>query len=82
LSRKSLSIIVDYYINQWYNVYKGGGHMPTYLTIEDVAELFKINRSTVYLWMERGMPSRKIGKTRRFIKEEIEEWFDNQGLIS
>jgi len=56
--------------------------MPTYLTIEDVAELFKINRSTVYLWMERGMPSRKIGKTRRFIKEEIEEWFDNQGLIS
>jgi excisionase family DNA binding protein len=52
--------------------------VPTYLTIEQVAELFKINRSTVYLWIDRGMPSVKIGKTRRFIKEEIEEWISKQ----
>lgn len=52
--------------------------MPTYLTTEDVAKLFKINRSTVYLWIEKGMPTLKVGKTRRFIKEEIEEWINKQ----
>jgi len=52
--------------------------MPIYLTIKEVAEMFKINRATVYLWIEKGLPSFTIGRNRRFIQEEIEQWLKDK----
>lgn len=45
-----------------------------YLTIEEVAEMLKVARSTVYKFKEMGLPFIKIGKTIRFEKNDVAEW--------
>lgn len=54
--------------------------MPT-LTIDDVmtaaqvAELLQVSESTVRWWASRNeLPSHKLGRRRRYIRSEIEEW--------
>lgn len=39
-----------------------------------VAELLKVHVNTVDNLVKKGMPSYKIGKSRRFDKEEIIKW--------
>jgi excisionase family DNA binding protein len=37
------------------------------LTAEEVADLLRVNRSSVYRWVERGLlPAIKVGRTVRF----------------
>jgi excisionase family DNA binding protein len=45
----------------------------SYLTIEDVSEMLKVARSTVYKFKDMGMPFIKIGKTIRFKDNEVME---------
>jgi len=45
-----------------------------YMTIEEVAELLKVARSTVYKFKEMGLPFIKIGKTVRFEQEDVFAW--------
>lgn len=47
-----------------------------YLTIEDVAKMLKVARSTVYKFKEMGMPFIKIGKTIRFNEAAVIEWLE------
>lgn len=49
----------------------------SYLTIEDVAKMLKVARSTVYKYKEMGMPFIKIGKTIRFKDNDIMEWVES-----
>ncbi|MEI8215956.1 MAG: helix-turn-helix domain-containing protein [Eubacteriales bacterium] len=49
----------------------------SYLTIEDVAEMLKVARSTVYKFKEMGMPFIKLGKTIRFKDAEVVEWVES-----
>ncbi len=43
------------------------------LTVEEVMELVRISRDTVYRLAAKGeLPGRKIGRTWRFPKDEIE----------
>lgn len=49
----------------------------SYLTIEDVAEMLKIARSTVYKFKDMGMPFIKIGKTIRFKDAEVADWVES-----
>ena len=49
----------------------------SYLTIEDVAEMLKVARSTVYKFKEMGMPFIKLGKTIRFKDAEVAEWVES-----
>ncbi len=51
-----------------------------YLTVNEVAEKFKIDRTTVYNWLHKGCPALKIGGSRRFIESEIEEWVKKIGV--
>jgi excisionase family DNA binding protein len=40
---------------------------PKLLTAEEVADLLRVNRSSVYRWVERGLlPAIKVGRTVRF----------------
>lgn len=45
-----------------------------YLTIEDVAEMLQVTRSTIYNFKKKGLPFIKIGKTVRFDQEEVIDW--------
>ncbi len=49
----------------------------SYMTIEDVAEMLKIARSTVYKFKDMGMPFIKIGKTIRFKDVEVVDWVES-----
>ncbi len=49
----------------------------SYMTIEDVAEMLKIARSTVYKFKDMGMPFIKIGKTIRFKDDEVVKWVES-----
>lgn len=52
----------------------------SYLTIEDVAEMLKVARSTVYKFKEMGMPFIKLGKTIRFKDAEVVEWVESHTI--
>ncbi|HML36653.1 MAG TPA: helix-turn-helix domain-containing protein [Bacillota bacterium] len=49
----------------------------SYLTIEDVSEMLKVARSTVYKFKDMGMPFIKIGKTIRFKDNEVMQWVES-----
>ena len=50
-----------------------------YLTIEDVARRFGVNRTTVYRLAQRGiLPGFKLGSQWRFIPEVLEAWAADQ----
>ncbi len=50
------------------------------MTAADVAELLNIRRSTIEDWARRGIiPSHKLGRHRRFLREEIEAWVRDTG---
>lgn len=45
------------------------------LTCHEVAELLAVPVSTVRDWARRGLlPSRKLGRHRRFLRSELEVW--------
>ena len=49
------------------------------LTVEDVARLLAVPKSWVYQHAEAGtLPSRKIGKYRRFVPAEITEFLEGR----
>lgn len=54
----------------------------SYLTIEDVAEMLKVARSTVYKFKNMGMPFIKIGKTIRFKDDEVIQWVESHSTSS
>jgi len=51
----------------------------SYMTIEDVAKMLNVARSTVYKFKDMGMPFIKIGKTIRFKDEQVIEWVESHG---
>lgn len=52
-----------------------GGLKMTILKLEEVAEILKIHKSTVYRLLKKGeIPAMKIGADYRFIGEELESW--------
>lgn len=53
------------------------GKEYSYLTIEDVSDMLKVARSTVYKFKDMGMPFIKIGKTIRFKDDEVMRWFES-----
>lgn len=54
----------------------------SYLTVEDVAGMLKVARSTVYKFKEMGMPFIKIGKTIRFKDDEVMDWVESHSTTS
>jgi excisionase family DNA binding protein len=45
--------------------------------VEEVADILKIARSTVYKFKDMGMPFIKIGRTIRFKDNVVIEWIDS-----
>ncbi len=45
-----------------------------FLTIEQVAEMLQVTRTTIYNLKKKGLPFIKIGKNIRFDQEEVVNW--------
>lgn len=48
-----------------------------FLTIEDVADMLQVTRTTVYNLKKKGLPYIKIGKNIRFCQDEVVNWVMN-----
>ncbi len=45
------------------------------MTADQAAELLGVARSTIMSWAKMGsIPSRRFGRARRFIRQELEAW--------
>ncbi len=53
-----------------------------FLTIEDVAEMLQVTRTTIYNLKKKGLPFIKLGKNIRFDQEEVVNWVksNSQGI--
>jgi excisionase family DNA binding protein len=48
---------------------------PKFLTVDEVAELLRVKKRTVYAWVSQGvLPFRKAGNRTIFLLDEIMEW--------
>lgn len=45
-----------------------------FLTIEDVAEMLQVTRTTIYNLKKKGLPFIKLGKNIRFNQDEVIDW--------
>lgn len=45
-----------------------------FLTVDDVANMLQVARSTIYNLKKQGMPFIKLGKNIRFDQEEVINW--------
>ena len=45
-----------------------------FLTVEDVAEMLQVTRTTIYNLKKKGLPFIKLGKNIRFDEEAVVEW--------
>ena len=58
---------------------EGGVNLVTILTINQVADLLKVPKSTVYrLVRDHQLPGHKVGKHWRFVESEVEAWICEQ----
>lgn len=50
-----------------------------YLTMDDVAEILSISKSTLYKWVEKwAIPHYKINGNVRFNQEHLKNWIDSK----
>ena len=45
-----------------------------FLTIEQVAEMLQVTRTTIYNLKKKGLPFIKLGKNIRFDEDEVVKW--------
>jgi excisionase family DNA binding protein len=48
-----------------------------YLTMNELIKHLKVTRTSINRWMNKGMPSVKLGTLRRFKISEVENWLRN-----
>lgn len=53
-----------------------------YMDIGMVSEYLHLAKSTIYKWVESGyIPHKRLGRHLRFIKKDIDQWVENDGII-
>ena len=59
---------------------RGGGNLGEFMTVEDVADMLRINKSTVYRMAKAGrIPATRVGRQWRFRLSALEEFLDAGG---
>lgn len=51
-----------------------------FLTVEDVAEMLQVTRTTIYNLKKKGLPFIKLGKNIRFDQDEVVEWVKSNSM--
>ena len=58
----------------------GGGRLGEFMTVEDVADMLRINKSTVYRMAKGGrIPATRVGRQWRFRLSALEDFLDAGG---
>jgi len=61
----------------------GGGRLGEFMTVEDVADMLRINKSTVYRMAKAGrIPATRVGRQWRFRLSALEEFLDAGGDVA
>ena len=59
-----------------------GSPLSNFMTVEDVAEMLRINKSTVYRMAKQGrLPATRVGRQWRFRLSTLEEFLDSGGEV-
>ena len=53
-----------------------------FLTIEDVADMLQVTRTTIYNLKKKGLPFIKIGKNIRFNQEDVIAWVMSNARVT
>lgn len=53
--------------------------MNLYATVDEYANRIKVSRGTVFGWIAGGLPSFRIGRTRRIVIEKADRWLESGG---
>ena len=60
---------------------KNGGEKPRFLTVEELAQMLRVEVRTVYSWVsQEKVPFRKAGRRTIFLIDEILEWTAQQSF--
>jgi len=53
--------------------------MEKLLTIDELAEVLSLKKSTIYQWVHLGLiPHMKVGRLLRFRERDIEKWLSSK----
>lgn len=56
--------------------------MPRLINIEELADYLRLQKQTIYNWLNQGKISGiKVGGVWRFDQREIDEWLRNRRMI-
>ena len=59
-------------------VIKGGYIMKNLMDTPQLAEYLSINKHTVYVWRNQGMPNIKVGSQYRYNIDEVLKWLESR----
>jgi excisionase family DNA binding protein len=61
----------------------GAGQLGEFMTVEDVADMLRINKSTVYRMAKAGrIPATRVGRQWRFRLSALEDFLDAGGDVA
>lgn len=49
-----------------------------WLTVEEIAKIYRVKVPTIRLWCTRGLPHLKAGRLVRFSAQSVQEWLERQ----
>ncbi len=52
--------------------------MAARMRIKDLQAYLRISRATLMRWLQKGMPSQKVGGVRLFVLADVEKWIASQ----
>lgn len=53
-----------------------GTLFDNFITVDILSDKLGVSRGTIYNMMKRGLPSRQIGRIRRFLWAEVKVWLE------
>jgi excisionase family DNA binding protein len=57
--------------------------VPKFLTVDEVADLLRVSKRSVYDWVSQGViPFHKAGRRTIFLLDEIVEWTNRDSDLS
>ena len=54
-----------------------------WLSVDEICKYLGIGKDTVYKWIDKhGMPAHRMGRLRKFKKEQVDAWVEAGGAAS
>ena len=53
-----------------------------FLTINELADVFRVSLATIYRWREDGLPYVKIGRLARYDFDDVRKWIEQKNSFN